>query len=75
MLFSIVFANSTILSVFFFFLLIIHLCFLIPAFISYIFNPIIELVIPIGIPGKEEKAEIETPPVIAEANNIIVESI
>ena len=48
----------------FFFFLIIDLCFLIPAVITQIFNPIAELVIPIGIPCKEEKAEIH--PVIAE---------
>ena len=41
--------------------------FLIPAVISHIFNPIAELVIPIGIPIKEAKAEIEIHPVIVEA--------
>ena len=32
----------------------------IPAVIAQIFNPISELVIPIGIPSKEAKAEIES---------------
>ena len=44
---------------FFFFFLIIDLHFLVPAVIEKIFNPIAELVIPIGIPSKEAKAEIE----------------
>ena len=52
---------------FFFFFLIIDLYFLIPAVIPQIFNPIAELVIPIGIPTKEAKAEMETLPVIVEA--------
>ena len=34
--------------------------FLIPAVIAQIFNPIAELVIPIGIPTKEAKEEMET---------------
>ena len=42
------------------FFLIIDLRFLIPAVITQIFNPGVELVIPIGIPTKEVKAEIET---------------
>ena len=40
---------------------------LIPAVIAQIFNPIAELLISIGIPIKEAKAEIETHPVILEA--------
>ena len=36
-------------------------------FIAKIFNPIAELVIPIGITTKEAKAEMETDPVIIEA--------
>ena len=64
MLFNLDFANNTILSCFFF--LIIDLYFLIPAAIAQIFNPIAELVILIGIPSKEAKAEIEILPVIAE---------
>ena len=58
MLFNLEFVNNTILSCFFFFLLIIDLYFLIPTVISKIFSPISELKIPIGIPTKEEKAEI-----------------
>ena len=65
------FADSTILSCFFFFFLIIDLCidlyFLILAVITHIFNPIEELIFPIGIPTKEAKAEIETHTVIVEA--------
>ena len=49
----------------FLFFLIIDLYFLILAVIAQIFNPISELVIPIGIPMKEAKAETETDPVIA----------
>ena len=44
----------------------IDLYFLIPAVIAHIFNSISELVIPIGIPIKEVKAEIEMHPVIVE---------
>ena len=39
---------------------------MIPAVITHIFNPIAALVIPIGIPTKEAKAEMETHPVIVE---------
>ena len=59
MWFNLDFANNTILSCYFFFFLIINLYFLIPAVITNIFNPIAELVILIGIPRKEVKAEIE----------------
>ena len=59
MLFNLDFSNTTILSRFFFFFLIIDLYCLIPAVITQIFNPIEELVIPIGIPTKEAKAEME----------------
>ena len=45
-----------------FFFSIIDLYFVIPAVIAQIFNPILELVIPIGIPSKEAKAEIEIHP-------------
>ena len=48
------------------FFLIIDLRFLTPAVIAQIFNPIAELVIPIGIPSKEAKVEIEIHPVIVE---------
>ena len=50
-----------------FFFLVIDLYFLIPAVTAQSFNPIAELVIPIGIPIKEAKAEIEINPVIIEA--------
>ena len=40
--------------------------YLIRAVFAQIFNPIAELVIPKGIPTKEEKAEIEVHPVAAE---------
>ena len=43
------------------------LYFLFPAAIAQIFNPVAELVIPIGIPIKEAKAEIEIHPVNVEA--------
>ena len=65
MLFNLVFAENSIKSCFFF--LIIDLHFLIPAVIAKMFNPIAELVIPIGIPSKEAKAEIEIHAVTAEA--------
>ena len=48
------------------FSLIIDLYFLIPAVMTQIFNPIVELAIPIGIPTKGAKAEMETHPVIVE---------
>ena len=64
MLFNLDFGNNTILSCFFVFFLSIVLYFLIPAVITQIFHPIAELVIPIGIPPKETKAEMETHPVI-----------
>ena len=60
MLFNLEFANNTILSRFFFIFLIIDLYFLVPAVIA-------DIVISIGIPSKETKAEIEIHPVIAEA--------
>ena len=63
--FNLVFANNTILSCFFFF--IIDLYFLIPATIAQIFNPIAELVTPIGTSIKEAKAENQIHPVIVEA--------
>ena len=45
----------------------IDLYFLIPGVIAKIFNPFPELVIPIGIPIKEAKAETEIHLIIAEA--------
>ena len=43
---------------------------LVPADIAQIFSAIAELVIPIGIPNKEAKAETEIHPVIVEAKII-----
>ena len=62
MLFNLDFASNTILSCFF----LIDLCFLIPAVIIQIFNPVAELVIVRGIPTKEAKGEMETHPIIVE---------
>ena len=67
MLFNLDFANKTILSYFFFFFLIIDLYFFIPAVITQTFNPIAKLVISIGIPMKQVKAETEIHPVIVQA--------
>ena len=67
MLFNLDFANNTILSYFFFFLLIIDLQFLILAVIVQIFNLIAVLVIPIGKSNKEGKAGIEIHPIIVGA--------
>ena len=61
------FANNTISSSFFFFSLLIDFYFLIPEVIAKIFNPTTELAMPIGIPTKEAKVEIETHPVTVEA--------
>ena len=57
-IFNLDFPINTILSCLFFFFLIIDLYFLIPAVIAQIYNPIAELVIPIGILTKEEKLKI-----------------
>ena len=51
----------------FLFLLIIDLYVLIATVIEQIFNAIAELLIPIGIPTKEAKAEIEIHPVTTKA--------
>ena len=67
MLFNYDFVSDTILLSFFFFFLIIGLYFLITAVIAQIYNPIAELVIPIGIWSKESKAETEIYPVTTEA--------
>ena len=66
-LFNLDFAYKTILSCFFIFSLIIDLYFLIPAAIAQSFNPIAKLVVPVGIPSKEAKAEIEIHPAIVQA--------
>ena len=67
MQFNLNFANITILLCFCFFFFIVGFYFLTPAVIAQIFNPITELVIPIGIPTREAKAEIGTHLVIVEA--------
>ena len=67
LLFNLDFANNTISPCFFLFFLIIEFYVLILAVIAQIFNPIAELVIPIGIPIKEVKEEIEIYTVIVEA--------
>ena len=59
MLFNLDSAGNNILLCFFCSFLIIDLYFLIPTVIKQIFNPIAELVIPIGIPIKDVKREIE----------------
>ena len=46
--------------------LITDLYFLIPATFAQIFNPTVELVIPMGIPTEKAKAKIETHPVTTE---------
>ena len=61
-LFSFDFDNNTILSCFFFFFLIIDLYFFIFVVIAQVFNSITGLIIPIGIPIKKVKAEIEIHP-------------
>ena len=71
MLFNLDFASNTILSCFFSFFLLINLCLLFHAVITHILNLIVELVIPIGIPTKEAKAEKETHPVIVETVEIV----
>ena len=49
--------------------LIIDFCLLISVVIAQIFTPTAELVMPIRIPTKESKAEIEAHPVTPEAEN------
>ena len=66
MLFHLDFANNTIWPYFFLFFLIIDLYLLIPVAIAQIFGPIAQIVIPIGIPSKEAKTEIEIHPIIVE---------
>ena len=66
MRFNLDYANNTILSCSFFFFLVIDLYFLIPVVVAQIFNPIAELVIPIEMPIKEEKAENQIDSVIVE---------
>ena len=61
------FADNTTLSCFFFFFLIIDWYFWIPAVYEQMFNPITELIIPIGTPNKEAKGETEIHPLIVES--------
>ena len=65
-IFNLVFAINTISLSFFFFFLIIDLCFLIHEVPTEIFIVIAELVTFIGIPTKDAREEIETYPVSAE---------
>ena len=58
--FNLDFANNAILLCFFFFFLIIDLYFLIAEVIPQMFNPVAEIVIPIGMPAEQKKAEMET---------------
>ena len=51
---------------FLFLFLFIDLYFLIPAVITQNFNPIVELAIPIGLPFKGAKVQMEIHPVIVE---------
>ena len=60
-LFILDFANDAIS--YFFLFLTIDFYLLIPEFIAQTFDPIVEIVIPIGITIKEAKAEMETHPV------------
>ena len=73
-LFNLDFANNTILSCSFSFFLLIetffYLYFFILAVVAKVFNLISELVISIGIPNKQAKAEIEIHPVIAGAKSV-----
>ena len=76
MLFNLYFAINTFLSCsFYYFYLLtytfylltyISLTYTFPAVIMQMFNPIAELVIPIGIPTKEAKVEMEKHSVIVE---------
>ena len=64
--FSLVFANNTISSRFFLSVLVTDLYFVVYSVIAQILNPTAEFTVPIGVPTKEEKTEIETHPVIAD---------
>ena len=65
---KLVFANNAISLCFFFFFLIIDLQFLILAIIVQIFNPVVELIIPLEISTKEAKAEMGIYTVTAKTN-------
>ena len=62
MVFNLVFPINTILSCFFFFFLNNWLTLLIAVVNAQIYNPTVELIMPIGMPTNEAKAEIETHP-------------
>ena len=64
--FSLVFANNTISSRFCLSVLVTNLYFVVYSVIAQILNPTAEFTVPIGVPTKEEKTEIETHPVIAD---------
>ena len=64
-LFHLDFDSNTILSCFFFFFLFIELYSYSCSYYKK-FNPIVELVIPIGISTKEAKAKMDTHPVFVE---------
>ena len=66
MLFSLNLVDNTIIPCFFLFLLNIKLYLFIPVVVVHNFNSIAELEIPIVIPTKEAKEEMETHPVIVE---------
>ena len=59
MVFCLSFANNTILSYFFLFILYNDSNFFTPAVITQIFSPTSELAMPIGIPTNEANEEIE----------------
>ena len=65
-LFSLDFDSNTILSCFFFFFFIYWLILFNSCSYYKTFNPIVELVFPIGISTKEGKAEMDTHPVFLE---------
>ena len=65
--YKLVFAHNAISSCFVSFFLIINLYFLILAIIAQIFNPLVELIIPLEISIKEAKAEMEIHIVSAKA--------
>ena len=66
MVFNLVLGNSTILSRFFLFFLIIDLYFLIPVVNPQFFNPTAALAIAIRIPTNKAKEKTETHPLIAQ---------
>ena len=67
-IFNLDFANDNNLLGFFFFFLVIDLYFLVPAFVTQIFNPVEELLLSIRATTKEAKAEMGTHPVTIKTN-------